>query len=160
MSAATCLHVACCFSELAYIKTYPIERVDLVKGGYYHPSNLTSSRHVIRFKSFHTKAQITISGLNIIANYFWPQWIYKIKKNVTLLLPISKHRGYFTPLYTIFQLYRGGQFYWWRKPQYPKKHRLEEINDNLYHIILYWVHFDMSGIRTKNVSCDRHRLHR
>jgi hypothetical protein len=48
-------------------------------------------------------------------------------------------------LSTIFQLYRDGRFYWWRKPEYQEKTTdLPQVIDKLYHD------------RTHNVSADRH----
>ena len=63
----------------------------------------------------------------------------------------------FNNTHVVYQLYRGSQFNWWRKPEYSEKTTdLSQVTDKLYSIIFYRTYFAMSGVRSHRFSGDRH----
>jgi len=59
------------------------------------------------------------------------------------------------PLPTIFQLYCGGHFYWWRKQDYPEKiSDLSQVTEKLYHIMLYQVYLTRVGFELATLHND------
>jgi hypothetical protein len=72
------------------------------------------------------------------------KWWYRMSLMVMVFL---------TPLSTIFHIYRGGHFYWCRKPEDPEK---TTVNDKPYHIILYtspWVRFELTTSVVISTDC-------
>ena len=65
----------------------------------------------------------------------------------------------FKPLPTIFQLYLGDQFYWWRKPENPETTTdKSQLTDILYHITLHRVHvawkeFELTTLVVISTGC-------
>ena len=79
----------------------------------------------------------------------------------------SKWTGYvivrvmvFNAAFDNISIIDGGKFYWWRKPEYPEKTtHLSQVTDKLYHNVASSTP-RLSGVRTHDISGDRHWLHR
>ena len=97
-------------------------------------------------------------GLFLMISLYWiPDYSgYGVNRFTVFHLDFDLIFGVLMPLSAIFQLYHGGQFYWWRKPDdLDITTDLSHVTDKIYHTMLYtspWSRFEL----THNISGDRH----
>ena len=77
--------------------------------------------------------------------------------NTAVILPLDV-RVRAMMLNATFNIYHGGQFCWWRKPEYPEKTTdMSKVTAKFYHIMLNKdCTTPLNGIQIYNVSCDRY----